>query len=394
MKPSDAGKALMREATGALLREVPKVMLAGIKSGNFGIYGSIIRNTSTGRIVGFLQEAAPVAKLIANAAGNFPNAGLLVANTALQAGQLVQGEVIRRGVNRMEAGVGRVEDGIGRIEGRLDQVDRSLGNIQSGVDALHQLGLANLAVSTAGIGVSIVGFAIMSAKLDRISNTIHGLAGQMGAVVSGIEAVQQDLIDADFAELKSLAKAMDESWLLSEPAAFTRCQDVAHAALRFQSKFEQRAERLLTGGPANFELADPMLDAVSFASGLRVAALAACNEGAAATEAAADGARAIERLTGAIGLADLAGPAIAASGAIPGTQEWTLALAEANSAARETVARIRQREAAAATRAAPLASLERRGIRPRDWMLAARGESEAPLLIMLEEDADESDGQD
>lgn len=60
------------------------------------------------------------------------------------------------------------------------------------------------------------------------------------------------------------------------------------------------------------------------------------------------------------------------------------AFASANEASRDTVRKIRQHEAAAATRAAPLAALERREIAPRDWLEAARAEAAAPLLVMPE----------
>lgn len=53
----------------------------------------------------------------------------------------------------------------------------------------------------------------------------------------------------------------------------------------------------------------------------------------------ADGTRAIERLTGSIGLADLTRRALVASGAVPGTQDWTIALAAANEGARGVVAK-------------------------------------------------------
>lgn len=380
-----------------LLRQVPKPLVAGVNSGKLGIYGSVIREVATGRISGYLQEAAPIGALVANPGTAMPTISMLALKTAAQAGQLVQNEFVRQGVQCVETGVGRLEDGmerveagIGRIADKLDVVDEGLQNVLSGVEALNQIGLANLAVSTAGIGVSIVGFAVMAAKLDRISNSIHGLSGQLDTAVGKIEAVQNDLIESDFSDLKSLAKAHDEGWLLSDASAGARWQEVAREALRFQSRFENRAERVLAGNPGGYMLADPMLDAVGFASGLRVAALSACNEANAAREAAADGARAIERLTGSIGLADLTRPALAASEAAPGTVDWTVALAAANEDAREVVAKIRQREAAAVTRAAPLAALERRGIRPRDWLEVARAERGTPVLVMLEEELDEA----
>jgi hypothetical protein len=186
-----------------------------------------------------------------------------------------------------------------------------------------------------------------------------------------------------------LAKGYDEGWLLGEAGAQRQWQQIAHDALRFQTRFEARADHILAGNVANYLLADPMLDAVGFASGLRVAALAASNETVAAQQAGADGARTIERLTGGFGLSDFARNSLSTSKAMPGSQDWAVALAAANEGARETVSKLRQREAAAFTRAAPLGSLQRRGIAPRDWLAAAREEKESPVLLMMEEDPDE-----
>jgi hypothetical protein len=44
--------------------------------------------------------------------------------------------------------------------------------------------------------------------------------------------------------------------------------------------------------------------------------------------------------------------------------------------------KIRQREAAAVTRAAPLTALESRNIQPRKWLEEARAESASPILFM------------
>lgn len=126
-----------------------------------------------------------------------------------------------------------------------------------------------------------------------------------------------------------------------------------------------------------------MFDAVAFANSLRVAAFAACNESIVAHEAAADGARTIERLTGSIGAADLVRSSLAETSVEVGTPEWDTAFSAAKEDAGPKVRYIRQREAAIATRTAPLASLEARGIAPRDWLAAAREETEAPLLVLL-----------
>jgi hypothetical protein len=44
--------------------------------------------------------------------------------------------------------------------------------------------------------------------------------------------------------------------------------------------------------------------------------------------------------------------------------------------------KLRAREVAVATRAAPLATLEQQDIKPRAWLEAARNEQEAPVLFL------------
>lgn len=379
-----------------LLRQVPKLLMARVQSGNLRVYGSVIRDPANGRIQGFLQPTrAPIDfGAMADVTKIGGATALLLTPAAPVGAAYIAGKAgyalfdIQRTTHRIEAGVGRVEAGIGRIEKKLDGMTDGIDNLQDGLNGLSSLALQNMALNIANMGISIAGFDAMLNQLNTIRTAIHGLSGQLDIAIGKIEAVQHDLIEGDFSELKSLAKAHDEGWLLSDASAGGRWQEVAHGALRYQTRFESRAERLLASNPGDYMLADPMLDAVGFASGLRVAALSACNEANAAREAAADGARAIERLTGSIGLADLTRRALAASGAVPGTQDWTIALAAANEGAREVVAKIRQRETAAVTRAAPLASLERRGIRPRDWLEAAREEKEVPVLVMLEDGLD------
>jgi hypothetical protein len=226
----------------------------------------------------------------------------------------------------------------------------------------------------------------MAVQIDGIRRAVDGIAGQIESVNAKIDMVQQDLIDEDFSELRALAKGYDEGWLLGTAAAERRWLQIAHGALRYQTRFESRADRLLAGNPANYALADPMLDAVAFAGGLRVAALAAANETRAAREAAADNGHVIERLTGTIGASDLARREVELSGAAPGTRAWADVLAKAGEAAQAVARKMRQREAAAVTRAAPLLSLERRGVTPREWLQAAREETKAPVLVMVEDE--------
>lgn len=332
------------------LRTVPPLLRAGVKSGQMCVFGSVIRNAANGQIAGFLQEAAPLAQLL----GNPASAVLAVADFGLDVAKLAQGEVIRAGVARIE----------------------------EGMKTLASLGVSNLALTGANLGVSVVGFAVIAAQIHNLKRSVDRISGQIGSVSLKIDQLQRDAIDADFVEAEALSRAYEEGWRLSDQGAEGRWRNVAESALGLQVRFEMRAGRILADGVEQYVVADPFLDALSLANGLRVAALSACNEGTAAQLASADGARSLERLTGGIGLADLTRPETRKMVSAAGTTRWALAQAEANLTARDTVQRIRLREAFAATRAAQLAELHRRGVSPRKALAEAREETESPMLFL------------
>lgn len=199
-------------ASAKLLMQVPPEHRAALAKGAFRLTGSILRNTKNGQIVGFLQEAAPVARIaspmVQKSFGTFGRAtlgtgnpiigaGAAVADLALQSANLVQGEYIRAGVGRLEDGMTRVEDKLGIMDGKLD-------TISQGVDLLQSLGVANLAMSAAGVGVSLVGFGIMAMKLERVQTSIHAISDQLDGISAKIDRLRQDAVDADFNEIQSM----------------------------------------------------------------------------------------------------------------------------------------------------------------------------------------------
>lgn len=364
-----------------LLRELPAYLAKQIMSRQAHVYGSVIYSPRQGRVLGFLQEAAPLA-LTGAALANPSTAPVAAAALVSRLGYRVV-DTNRRTAG-IQAGVGRLEEGLGRVEGKLDRMASGLGRVDAQTAVTGKIGLANLATSTFGVGMSIAGFDMVSAKVDGITLAVADISAQIEHLGGKLDQVRHDLIDADFAELRALGKGMDEGWRLGDGSRAERqWHHVARGALGLQTRFDSRASRLLAA-PDGYQAADPMLDALSLASGLRVAALAACNEVVAAQDAAADGARTMERLSGQMGLADLVRHSLTENNAQPGSPQWAVAVSAASEAARPLARKMREREAALATRAAPLPAIERRGIKPRDWLQAAHEETEAPMLVMIE----------
>jgi outer membrane murein-binding lipoprotein Lpp len=334
-----------------LLRRIPDRLAAGVASGDYQVYGSIIRSLSSGRIVGHLQEAGGLSKL-ASLISTGPLAPLKVATGVVG---LVQKEQIKGGIARLEAGVA----------------------------SLEQLGIANLALGAAGIGISVAGFAVISRNIDGLKRAVEGLGDRVDAIGVKVEALREDVIAGELDDLRGLAKLMDEGWRDGGTLGERRWHKVAEDVPRLAARFERRSGQMLGAGAIAVEAAQPMLDALNLATSLRVAGLAAAGEARAACAAATEGAETIEMLTGRIGLADLARARLASWRVTAGTSEWGHALGRAVEEARAEVCRLRDREAAAATRTAPLATLEARGIDWRDWLAAARAEQEAPVLVMM-----------
>lgn len=345
---------------GIFLRQMPADLVQAVLTGDAHLYGSVIRNVANGQILGYLQEAAPIVGPLA--ASLVPGLGPVLG-------------LAKTGLNLMEAAAP-----ISNLVS-TELTRRTTSSLAEATATLQTMGVFDLAMGAAGLGISVAGFAVMSAKIERVHKAVEGLSEQLQSISSKIDAVRQDLIDSEFAALSSLGKLMDEGWRLSDAGrAAKQWHEVAFEAQKLQDRFEGRAHHLLTG-EQGYTVADPMLDAFALASGLRVAALSSCNEVEAATTAASDNSRTLARLTSSIGAADLAREAVELGDIPPGSPEWSLALAEATEQVRPVVGKIRKREAALATRGAPLEGLSRRGIKPSEWLRAAHEEVESPVLI-------------
>nr|WP_314464300.1 hypothetical protein [uncultured Novosphingobium sp.] len=392
---------------GQILMQVPAQHRRKLLMGTVKLTGSVLRDTKTGRIVGFLQEAAPIAGPLSQrlsgparkftsvtaATGN-PAFGAVTAGAdlAMQAGQLVQGEAIRSGVNRVEQGVGRLEHGMARVDDKLDGISDQVRTLDKGMELLQNLGVANLAMNAAGLGVSMVGFGIMSIKLDRVQASIHAISDHLDTISTKIDRLRQDAVDADFVEIHSLCRLYEEGWDFKDRGrSEQQWLRIAHEARTFQDRFAWRARELLTASPSNAALADPMLDALSLASGLRVTSLVACNESRLACNVSSEAAVQLEALTGSIGLYELSAKEIPRD-VEAGSTDYELVLVRAREAARPLLQKIRHREAVTATRTAPLPLLEKRGVAPREWLETARNERQTAVLMFSVED--EEAGED
>lgn len=357
--PIAIGQFLLQQASGPILDLIAR--------GKLQAFGSTLVDPSRNRVVGYLQATDTLAAVGDTAKVLTSLLGTAHPVSAPAAVGYAAGKTVFA-VFDTQRTAHRVEDGVSRLSADVARLDEKLEKANSGIEGLHKQGQGGLALQLLDIGINVASFAAMQARLDDI-------ASRMVVIDDAFREFQEMQLKLAFTELKTLARSMDEAWLLSDESAENRWREVASKALSLQDQFETRARDLLSRSWDQYYIAEPLLDAFSFANGLRVSALSASDETTAAIEAAADGARLIDSLTGRLGAADLLPSTLRASGVAPGTLEWGVALAQASELARETASRVRQREANMATRAAPLVSLEERGIRPRDWLAGVRAQS-------------------
>ena len=329
-----------------LLRQVPDQLLSGVGSGQFKVYGSIIRSLADGRIVGHLQETS-----------GFTRLALMPATLPLQA-----------------VGLG------------LDVVGHSLSFVQNeqikaAVSVVHQLGIANLAVATAGIGISVAGFALLSAKIGQVEAKVDAMTDTLAAIARGVDTLRRDRIADDFSRLKTISQQMDDGWSLSD--GHSQWRQVASEAHILANMFERRAAEFLAAPMTDSLAAEPFIEAVAMAGGTRVAARLATGDDAAARRAADETAHQLTELVSAIDPTEAVLTRVRAGKVQPGSREWGAALSSAAETVSSAMEALRDRQVSAATTTLTLEELHTRGIRGRDWIELARQEELSPFICLL-----------
>lgn len=338
------------------------------------LFGSSLRNPATGQVMGYLQARDTIGAMgdTAKLLGAIP---LLFNPYTAPAGAAYMVGKTGLALFDTQRTAHRIEDKLGAVTDKLGEAGRKLDGLGEGLQEIQTTSLAGIGLQVLDIGLNVANFEKVNLRLEDISSRV-------AAVDEAFRTFQESQLALAFTELRTLARALDEGWRLSGSAAENRWHEVAARSLHVQDQFETRARSVLNGPGAYYMSADALIDAVSFANGLRVSALGACNQTTAAIEAAADGARVLDSLTGHIGVADMARALLDQTGVQRGTQDYTVAFASSSDAARAIGLKIRQREANAVTRAEPLAALEQHGVRPRDWLESVRAAEDTALIYM------------
>ena len=202
-------------SSGTLLREVPRHLLAHVASGQYQVYGSIIRSSNSGKIVGHLQETSRFVSLLSSGS-------LVLPQAAFGAISVVQNE-----------------------------------QIKNAVAVVQSLQIANLALSGLSIGVSIAGTAILARRIAHVEQMVETILPELTAVRREIEGLRIARISEDFTRLRTLADQIEEAWLPSATEADWRT--IAQEAHFLADSFERRARD--ASDASNAFAAEPFVDA-------------------------------------------------------------------------------------------------------------------------------------
>ena len=197
-----------------LLYAIPPLLQAAIDSGGAQLFGAIIKDTTTGQILGHVQQTGLTTQIL-NGIGGLGGQAL---NTFTPLGMIsvAQNEHLRQGV----------------------------AALKEGMVLMQGLQYGTLALSGLGLGVSIAGFALMNARLGGIETRLAEIADAVGQITA---ERREDEVTAIFADISADIRNVDSLTIRANPRSVAeRMQEnLARSAARLDRHL--RREAGLTG---------------------------------------------------------------------------------------------------------------------------------------------------
>ena len=159
-----------------LLYAIPPGLEALVSSGQAQLIGAIIKDVSSGQILGHVQKTQGFVSALSQAGGTVAQSGF----SPLGAVGIVQNE----------------------------QIKSSLNQLQTGMGVLQNLQIANLALTGIGLGISVAGFAIMNKRLNAIESHLATLRSDVREIGRLIQATELRRL---FSEIRAALKDLDSA---------------------------------------------------------------------------------------------------------------------------------------------------------------------------------------
>lgn len=208
-----------------LLRAVPPELVHGVASGVYKVTGSVVRDVASGRGVAFLQETGVLQTVLRSVMPPGVNQVFGLADLALSAAGVIQNQ----------------------------QIKLRLTEVQSSLAVLQNLQIGTLAVSGLGLGVSVIGFAVMLRRL-------RGIEAHLGTIEAKIANVTSDRRSDDlrmiFADVGTQLDAIDTLSARSNKVSSAEAAEhaLATSAGRLEAHFQQKSDSLQRGAATSADM--------------------------------------------------------------------------------------------------------------------------------------------
>lgn len=200
----------------ALLYKIPELFVSGVASGKYKLVGAMIHEVISGRVMGHVQQTGALDQAL--------NLAMPVLGKAFPPLQILSSF----------SGVASVVQNE-QIKSRLTAMQSSLGLIQN-------MQVASLAVSGLGLGVSVVGFAVMHQRLQGIATHLKTLDDKIEKVTADRRSDELRVI---FADISTDLEAVDtlSSRVNKTNAADAAQRGLAQSAGRLEDQFRMQADK-------------------------------------------------------------------------------------------------------------------------------------------------------
>lgn len=198
-----------------LLREIPAHLLRGVAEGQLQVYGSIVKDTGSGQIVGHLQQTGPLLSQLADALPGMNPLGFLGTglNTVLDVRILDRLETLQTGMTQL-LGMQSIDlagSWISVIQN--EQIKQRLGNLQIAVENVQALQLATLLGSGLGFGISVAHQYYMQKRLRLIETRLEDLHRKVDRITKDRRSDELRMILRQLSGLQNLFVAHAENGL-------------------------------------------------------------------------------------------------------------------------------------------------------------------------------------
>ena len=187
-----------------LLYQIPASLISAVNSGKAELFGAVIKEVTTGQILGHVQQTSALNSLMnwgVQGAGNLVSGGFLPLN-ALTVFQNLQ-------------------------------IQKNLEKLQESAVFLQHLQIGNLALSGAGLGVSVVGFAMVLSRLKSIQSNLDKIHAKIDEVTNDR---RNDALNTLFATIE--ADVNNVRYLSDHPNPATSADALQHNLIRSARELE------------------------------------------------------------------------------------------------------------------------------------------------------------